>query len=93
MQTYTKIMHKGVKPNVTEGAHPGWVGPRGLVPGRARGLGAAGSSVSSRRPRRRWGRLRRLRLYLQAEGVQAKHWPGNQPLPSALLRSLYSLGS
>lgn len=75
------------------GARPGWAGPRGPGPGQARGLGAAGSSVSSRRPRRRWGQRRQQRLYLQAEGVRAKQWPSNRPLPTALLRSLYSLGS
>lgn len=41
-----------------------WVGgAAGAGAGRARGLGAAGGE-SDRRPRRRWGQLRRLRLYL-----------------------------
>lgn len=49
-----------------EGARPGQGVPQGLVQGPARGLGAAGSSVSSRRPRQRWG-LQRLQLYLGHE--------------------------
>lgn len=68
-------------------APPGWVGLRGPGQGLALGLGAAGSSGSSRRPRQHWGLQLQQRLYLQARGASGRRegsQEGSQPTASKL---------